>query len=877
MPACPNCSTENSEFNIHCHACNSPLHSSVFFEDPTRPMRRQVPSAANSNEGDLQLPAHLTDVQEIGRGGMGVVYKARDTRLMRHLALKCLTFPVGRERDEARILKEARAISKVNHHNLVTIYEVYPLQERMAIAMEWVDGQTLGEHLPSPRSNQIYDYMLGLANGLKAAHEKGIVHGDIKASNVMIDRQGTVKLLDFGLAHHHRQPTESPRPLQGTPTAMAPEQLVHQGASKASDVFSLGLLFYEMVTGTKAFAKDTLEETLKAIGEESPKEPRKVNPRLSKDLDRLIMACLHKDPRQRPDMNTIAGELKTLQTRRLQNKPRALYLGGGLALAIVLLALAYWQKPLPPDVAPLHSVALLPLKNLTGDSSLDVLIAGTFTELTSHLQAQARENGNWVLPAAQIYGKDPPTPRYLADNFGIDTVISGSIHYHQDHYRITLTRLNLQNPRASVEQILDLTDVQLIGQPLALLESIQDLLVWPHENTELDYLAGGDVFWRQYLQAQGYLYRHDRPGNLQRAIDGFEAVLAARPQFINAHLALAQAYRLDWALNEHVEAITSATLQIERALQIRNDLSLVHATHGDILVAQGAYEKALNAFTKAKEYDPQNPAAFYGLGRVHTQLRNPAKAEAAYNEATRLAPFDWVGQTEFGRFFFISGQFEKAVPIFQNLVRLAPENAFAQGNLGVSLYYSGNPRLGLQAVNRAIEIKPNAFLYSTQGTIAFYLKDYQAAAQSFTKAVELKDTKYMYQGNLGDALRLAGDHAASRQAYERAIERVDAELAVNPEQHEMRLDLILYLAKTNQADRARDEMTRLPRNGGPLFTYLQALAYAILGETDKAFPLLEQALDGGYPFFEVQAEPEWDALREDPRYIALSESFQKSG
>lgn len=876
MPSCPNCQCDNSEFNTECQQCGAPLPTEVFLQS------QQSTIDQPHTKTDHRLPHHeklgqFRDIQEIGRGGMGIVHKAFDERLQRNVALKFIK-KAGKDRadQEERLLQEARMFSKLSHRNLVTLYDVHTFEDRVAIAMEWIEGHTLAEVEKPLSMPTLLNYAQGLVNGLKAAHDKNHVHGDLKAANVMVDDEDTIKILDFGLAHHvdSQAKIDHVTGIRGTPTAMAPEQFEGHPASKETDIFSLGILLYQLSTDQLPWLARDIASYRTKLHNAEPLAPNKHNPKLAKPFSDLILKCLHKDPRQRPTITELRDEIKSLRNQHITRIPRRMSLVAVIAmLALVGGSLWFGQNEQRRITA--KSLAVLPLTNLTGDSALDVLCDGTMAQVGSLLARQASKQGYWVLPVVQLYGQATPQPQHLKKDYGIDAFISGSIRYHGDGYRLTLRYMNLENPQDSQELNFDLEAGDLAREAGIIYQKSLSLLDWPADVEQNQALGDDSGLWAKYLRARGYLYRNDRPGNLKRAIESLEHVLTAKPQFVEARLTLAEAYRVDWFKNKNQAALQRAIQQVEKALASQQGEARLHTTHGDLLIEQGKHQQAITAFKTALEFDAKNALAFYGLGRVYTQRQDMDNAEAAYQQASELAPYNWIGQTEFGRFYFLQGRFSDAVRIFERLAELAPQNAFARSNLGINLYYAGQPRRAFTEVGKALQLEPNAQLYSVRGTIAFYLKDYDTAITSFQAAIALQDTNYMFHGNLGDALRLAGQESASHEAYREAIKRVRAELKVNPDQQEKRSDLILYLAKSAQPDQARQELKQLPEQGGPLLVYLQALAYAILGEPEMAFEKLEQSLAAGYPFFEIDAEPEWEPYRNDPRYIKLSETYQK--
>ncbi|MGA9626632.1 MAG: protein kinase, partial [Bryobacteraceae bacterium] len=341
--------------------------------------------------------SHYEILDKLGEGGMGVVWKARDTRLNRLVAIK--TLPAGKLADEGRqrrFIQEAQAASALNDPNIVTIYEIASENGADFIAMEYVDGKTLGQLIPKRgmRLEETLRYAIQMAGALAKAHAAGIVHRDLKPGNIMINAEGRVKLLDFGLAKLTEAnppggPDEDTRTLRahseegtiaGTAAYMSPEQAESKPVDARSDIFSFGAVLYEMATGTRAFHGDSKLSTLSAVLRENPKPPSQVASDVPRELDRIIARCLRKDPARRfqamPDLKVALEDLKEESdsgTAELAAggigapvaKPRFRLMLAAATVALLVAAGAGWffLRPAPKPLPPMQSV---PLTTYTG-------------------------------------------------------------------------------------------------------------------------------------------------------------------------------------------------------------------------------------------------------------------------------------------------------------------------------------------------------------------------------------------------------------------------------------------------------------------------------------------------------------------------------
>ncbi len=895
MILCLGCQAENSDFNLVCRRCGENLDSvdHRVTLDPPAPVLVEEPEASAATIGDYEIEAKLGD------GGMGEVFKARDPKLNRLVALKLLRQdrPLGGDGEKQRLLAEARMISQMNHPNIVTVFEVQTETERPFIAMEWVQGVTLDAALSNSDSATRLDVALAIAKGLAAAHEAGLIHRDIKPGNIMVDHKGAVKILDFGLAHARDQSVAAavqgvPEQdlartaagvLVGTPLTMSPEQARGKPLTPATDVFSFGVVLYYLLTETMPFQGQTLEELLVQIAQHHPPAPATRVADLPVGLSDLVMDCLAKDSGARPaEMGVVAARLTDIHRaallRRMQPKRRLL---PGLALITLLVALLVWHRPegvpdatrTPPEPPAIATLALLPLANLTGDPMLDIYCAGAGAELTAWLEQVGRDSGAWVLPHAELRGKDSPSPADLYRRYGLRYVVSGDLRYEGEAYRLTFSLVDAAKPETITVQSVTLAKVALFQGVTELAMPVLDLLGWsgvppPARETSSE----SDL--RLYLTGLSDLYRFDRPGNLERAIENLRAVVSRRPQDLAARLALAEAYRVQFELHKEAAALEQATAVLNDALRLQPNLPHVLAALGRVAALHGRYETAERVYQQALDQDQNYGPALYGMARVSVLRGRLEAADPWYARASEAAPNDWIGQTEMGYHYFRQGRFAQAEPIFERLTERAPNNQNSHANLGVIRFYAGRPDEALASVARALALEPAAWLYSTHGAITFYLGRYQASAADFEKAIELQPEVAMFHGNLGDAFRHGGDAVAAAKAYRTAVALLEKELAVNPDHVEHRCHQALYLAKMGESARARAVFETLPVPKDPVMRYRHGLIRLLLGEETRALDDLSAAVEGGYPFFEVAGEPEWTSLRTHPRYVELAARFQ---
>ena len=413
-------------------------------------------------------------VAPIGAGGMGEVYKAKDTRLGREVAIKVL--PAGLWADPDRLRRfeqEARAAGLLNHPNITTVYDVGEHQDAPYVVQELLEGETLRSALArgslSPR--EAIDYAVQIARGLFAAHQKGIVHRDLKPENLFVTADGRVKILDFGLAKlvqpeppsspQTEIPTESPATepgvVLGTAGYMSPEQLRGKPADVRSDIFAFGAVLYEMLSGRRAFTGESAADAMLSVLKEDPLDRPITKSNISPDLERVVRRCLEKSPEQRfQSARDLGFELEELaatsQARRsgggpgLARRPGFRLAVAGLALVLVLAVLATntglrrWISA-SLGAGRISSVAVLPLRNVSGEPSQDYFADGMTEALTADLAQIAALKVISGTSAMQYKGTKKPL-RQIAQELGVDAVLEGSVARVGNRVRVTSELIN---------------------------------------------------------------------------------------------------------------------------------------------------------------------------------------------------------------------------------------------------------------------------------------------------------------------------------------------------------------------------------------------------------------------------------------------------
>ncbi len=508
--------------------------------------------------------AHYRIVDKLGEGAMGVVYKAEDTRLERLVALKFLPIDnqdggVSRE----RFLREARAAAHIHHPYICPIHEIGEVDGQLFFAMALVEGASLREKLKGGPLDidEAVELAIQIANGLQAAHENGLVHRDIKSNNIAVDRQGNACILDFGLA---LRSTESrvtlPGTCIGTPAYMSPEQALGKEIDARSDLWSLGVVLFEMLTGRLPFKGERDLGVMYAIVNQEPASATSIRREIPDVLQTILDKALAKDPKDRYQTATeISNDLRTVResasshTRTMavvaEPAPRVPVLSrrtmliGASVLVLLAAAVLAWRMMTPAS----KNVAVLPLEVIGGDEPTRVLADGLVESLTSQLTQLERFQGKlMVIPASEIRSRHITSAADAARAYGANLVITGSAQHLGDRVQFTLNLVDAKSLRQIASRTIDYdaaNPIALRNDAIGKAVDILSISVAPAASKALK--AGetsSSAAYAQFLVGSGYLARYDIHGNLPRAIESLKNAVQLDPQYAVAWAELARAY-----------------------------------------------------------------------------------------------------------------------------------------------------------------------------------------------------------------------------------------------------------------------------------------------------------------------------------------------
>jgi tetratricopeptide (TPR) repeat protein len=849
----------------------------------------------------------------LGSGGMGQVYLAEDTTLKRVVAIKRMAPRLQvNEEERLRFIKEAQRASALNHPSIACVYDVLEDHNEVLLVMEYVEGTTLRGLLRHPLPlDQFLTIATQCAEGLAAAHAADIVHGDIKPENLMCTPAQRLKILDFGVARRSTlaagdTPTRTIETvavgLSGTPAYMAPEVLTEEPHDGRADIFSLGLVFYEMLGGTHPFLADNFIATVDRVLNKQAVSVRLTNPAVPPALEAVINHMLAKHPADRyASAEQVAADLRAIQ----RGQPPAFAAAAtsparppwfrrkavwGAGAAVVLLAAAVpigyrLEHRRPSDAgaphAPVTEVAktttlvVLPLETTDPDPKLAAFDNGLVNVLTAKLVQLSSDHPLQVVSSSELQARRIRTLHEAQQEFGATLGLRLALQHAAEVVRLTYTLLDAKTGHALQSNTFDAPS----NDPFALEDQAASgaaafLGIQLRAEEQRALLAHGTTFpeaYTAYVAGRGYLENASQPENIDSAILLFSRALKLDSQYGLAQADLGTAYWIKYDASKDKRLIAKANQACAHAVELGNAGVSGHVCLGTLANGTGAYEKAVDQFTKAVQLDPGEQMAYTGLATSYERLGKRDEAEATYQKVVELRPKYWLGYNLLGAFYLRQAEYDKSAAMFQKVIEVAPESFRGYANLGAIYLAEGKYQEAIQPLNVALRLRPTEATYSNLGTAYFHLRRFSEAATTYAAAVKLESNDHETWGNLGNAYYFVGEKTKAQEAFRKAVQLGEEDLKVNPREPFLLKSLADYnimLGNRSESVKYLDEALTFGKSDKEIL-FSAALIYNRLGETGTALEWLQKALNAGYSPVTIRESPDLDNLHSNPRFQML--------
>ena len=850
--------------------------------------------------------------ERLGAGGMGEVYRAVDTRLHRTVAIKRMSWRQGlTPADHALFLREGQRASSLNHANIASIYDVIDENDEILLVMEYVPGSSLrnliGEPMPLDR---FFHIAVQCVDALSAAHQSGILHGDVKPENIMLGPEDQVKLLDFGVARRlpgsgSDLPTGSLVTMQtsagisGTPAYMAPEVLKGEPPDARADIFALGIVFYEMLSGRHPFhGSNVTVITAHILDEREAARVHSTGHKIPPRAAAIIARALKKDPARR-----------YASARDLRHDLEAVRLGGRPArfgrrtaprwlwyaipvLAVILVAVlipavrsrvvSLWRPHghAPTTAAPAQTsiLAMLP-PQIDGISpelrafadGLSATVAAKLSSLSENHEIEVIDTAQINKAAASASGSSDQALKTLGANLTLQLTVQQS----GDMNRVIWKLANIKTGQILAPQTLTAPR----SDPFSIEDRVADGVVSalqinlrPEEKAALaQHGTTQPVAYDYFLQGRGYLAYATDPQQMSNAITVLDHALELDSYYGRAFAARGYAYWRNYEFTKQRKWVDEADKDCNKAVSLGNAGVEGHLCLGVVAAGTGDYQQAVSEYQKAVQLDPTGDEAYIGLANAYTHLNRLSDAERVYQQAIAQKPNSLRALERLGIFYLQQAEYAKAAELFQKAIRLAPESYLNYSNLGASYVYLGNYPQATSAFEQSIKLRPTAGAYSNLGTAYYQSRRFTDAARNYQEALKFDDKNSDLWGNLADAYLYGGQRPKAVEAFKKQLSLINEQLQVNPNDAERHGDAAACYAILGDRQNA---LTHLDRSielghGDKDLLFNAAVVYNDLGDTGVALEWLQKAFTAGYSASVVRDSPGFDNLRNNPQFQQL--------
>jgi tetratricopeptide (TPR) repeat protein len=838
------------------------------------------------SEGEI-VGGRFRIVRLLGQGGMGEVYEAEDLELRDgHVALKTVR-PALAADDAAveRLTSELQNARRISHPNVCRVHDLFRHQiasggRLVFFTMELLPGQTLADRLLRGKltTKEALPLVKQMAAALDAAHSKKVAHGDFKPGNVMLVPDippERVVVTDFGLSK--MMPSGSVLLSQtldggrwGTPAYMAPEQFFGERATTATDIYSLGVVCYEIVTGCPPFAAEfPLFHALRKL-RHMPVSPRERTPELPRRWETAILRCLDANPVKRFECSIdLVNELERGDTRKVWYVAGAAALActGALAIAPVREGIAETSAAVTRYFASERTLAVLPFSQENATPEGGALALGLTAAVTDRLATWSiYQKGLHVISAAEVMNIGVNTPALVQQMLGANVIITGRVRTDTDRMRVTVT---LNESSSSGSKVIATRTMEIDPGDHQLLESQIATQLLRIKLPTMVAAAGAPEAEEHYLLGRGYLLQGLE--GLGAAISRFERAIQEDAAYAAPRAGLGEAYLEKFDATKETEFLKLAQSTLDKAIELDPAAARYYVLRGRLYLATGQSARAIFQFQKALDLDPGTTDARNQLAAAYEADGAIDKAEREYRSAIALHPKYWGGYVDLAGFLYRHGRFHEAEENDVIGSEYAPANRRAIAALAAVYELQQKLPAAEAELIKGLKLSPDALLYNNLGWIYIFEGRFEDAVNALQEAVKRPRADSIIWSSLARAYRWSGRHAEeARDAYQKALERSDNEIRLNPRNAEIRANRAYLLAESHRGREALQELDEALRieNASRNVTVLfrSALVHEWVGDRKGALETLEEAVRSGYPRGRIERDPDLKDLRDDPGY-----------
>jgi TolB-like protein/Tfp pilus assembly protein PilF len=883
---CPKCQVENPETKPFCGDCGTPLPSTSSPRPPMATETMKTPlqelTTGSTFAGRYQV------IEELGKGGMGKVYKVFDTDIQEKVALKLLKPEISSDRETiGRFSNELKYARQISHRNVCRMFDLGRTEGTYFITMEYVPGEDLKSmlHMMGQLSlGQIVSIAKQVCDGLAEAHGLGIVHRDLKPQNIMIDKGGQAKIMDFGIARSIREKgITGPGVMIGTPEYMSPEQAEAKEIDHRSDIYSLGIILYEMATGRVPFEGDTaLSIAMKHKGE-IPKSPKEFNPHVPDDLTGVILKSLEKDRSRRyqaasdvraeleriekglPTTERVMPERKSFTSKQItvSFRLKKLIVPAAAILAVAVIGIALIKIPPKKGASPAapskRSIAVLPFENL-GDPSEDEAFSSGITEDITTQLSKISELDVRSQTSAMKYKKSDLGIKEIGRELNVVYLLGGSVRRADGKVRISTRLIDTATDKNIWADTFDrdLKEIFAIQSDIARqIAAALKAKLTPAEKERIEKKPTKDIrAYEYYIKGREYYFRYLSEEN-EQAIELFKKAIELDPEYALAHAGLGDA-------------------SFQKFFRFG--------------FPEGWLETAIGEAQKAISLDPNLAEGYKALGSAYFYgKRWWRKGVEAFEKAVEANPNSFFVCSSLGQTYNIMGEFDKAFPFIKKAIALNPVSAFPCEELGTVYYGLDDPVRAEECLKKSLELQPDLDVANgaqIEFSLAFGEYD-KAIAHSQSYLSKIPDYPYAIR-YAALAELFSGHDEKAREYYLRYFQksgRAPIELPyLNLRGGDPSVELGYLYWKTGRKDEARelfqgilDRLQKRLEQGDESsgIRFYTAAIYAVRGNKEEALKWLQKAVDAGWLYYRyLSRHPLFENVRDDDRFKRIGDDIK---